>query len=100
MNRKDKVLIGIGVFLAVSLVYFGIGFGEPTGEVVSLSEGDNVTNGHHTVAVCDDNGYCQDYKVVCENGSLVEMQIVEGADFQHDEGWVDLRSEAERGLCS
>lgn len=97
MNRNDKALVGIGVFLMASLLYFGIGFTQTTGEVIVEEE--NVTNGHHTKAVCDENNYCQDWRIVCDNGTLVEMHLVEGSDYQHDEDWVDLRSEEERELC-
>lgn len=96
MENADKVLIGVGVVLLITIIYFGLGFGETTGEVVSLEE---ETNGHHTVAVCDENNFCQDYEVVCNNGTLVEMTAVEGAFYQHDADWIDNRSEEEKQLC-
>ncbi|MBS3087600.1 hypothetical protein J4226_03305 [Candidatus Pacearchaeota archaeon] len=94
MNSDDKILIGVGVVLLIVIVYFGLGFGETTGEVVV---GVNESNGHHTVAVCDENNYCRDFEVVCENGTLVEMTAIEGADYQHGEDWVDPRGN--HSLC-
>ncbi len=88
MNSRDKILIGIMVVLVLTFVYFGLGFGETTGEIVSLSD---AVSEYHTVAICDENGFCQDYEVYCDNESLVAMMPVEGAFVSHEEGWVDPR---------
>ena len=91
MKTIWKILILAGLILV--LVGLGLGFfrGFFTGQIV--------LNGYHTVAVCNDSGFCQDYEVSCEGGRVVYMRAVEGASVWHDEGWIDFRSEAERRLC-
>ncbi len=99
MNRRDVGLIGIGIVLIGTFVYFGFFYGETTGEVVGSGDGTKELNGHYTTAVCKDSGYCQDYVVYCNNGNVVEMHLIEDSDYQHNEDWVDSRSEEERTLC-
>lgn len=53
----------------------------------------------YTKAVCDENNFCQDYTITCENKELIEMRPITGASIQHSDTWQDSRKNKSEILC-
>lgn len=54
----------------------------------------------HTKAICNENNYCQDYKIICENEEIIRMVPITGAAVQFPEDWQDPRDdETIKKLC-
>jgi len=53
----------------------------------------------YTKAICDENNFCQDYIIICENKELIEMKPITGATIQHSENWQDPRENKSEILC-
>jgi len=79
------ILIGILLFISFNLRF--------TGAAVKK---------HYsfTKAICDENNYCQDYEIVCENGELISISPT-GRAVQFSENWQDPRDkETINSLCN
>ncbi len=68
-----------------------------TGELATLSS--NPRSVSKTVAVCDEDNFCQDYKVICRNGEEISREEVPGAVIQKPSDWVDDRNIDYDNLC-
>ncbi len=95
MNTIKKILIGIGVVLLVISFWFGFLRGAIVGEVILSVENKE----YYTTAICDEENFCQDYEIYCDNGSVVGMRSVNGAVFWNDENWTDPRTNEEKEFC-
>jgi hypothetical protein len=69
-----------------------------TGELATLSA--NPGADIRTIALCNESDFCQDYKVTCNNGELIEKIPIEHAAVQHEEGWIDSRDIDYSNLCN
>ena len=61
----------------------------------SLSPNANIK----TVAICNESNFCQDYKIICSDGAVVEKTPVPGAFIQHPSAWKDERNIDYDNLC-
>ena len=78
-----KILILIILLLSLT-AFLSIRF-QITGHSISPSEHS------YTRAMCDENNYCQDYKIDCYNGRIIRIQQIIGASVQHLPEWKDPR---------
>jgi hypothetical protein len=53
----------------------------------------------YTKAICDENNFCQDYEITCQNKKLIEMKPITGASIQHSNSWEDPRENKSEILC-
>ncbi len=66
----------------------------------STNEGDKGNLGafySYTKAICNEDNYCQDYIITCENGELVNQNPITGAAVQQSSDWEDPRKD--EALC-
>jgi len=57
-------------------------------------------NYSYTKAICDEDNFCQDYEIICNNETLVEMNPITGAAVQQPDNWQDPRDkETIERLC-
>lgn len=52
----------------------------------------------HTKALCNENNFCQDYKITCKNETIQKTTPITGATIQHSKDWEDPRKNPEK-LC-
>ena len=94
MDKDEKILIAIGAVLLISILYFSFFVMDFTGSVIF-----NKPTVFNTETICNETNFCQDFDVYCKGSKFIEMNLIEGTDFQHDESWVDSRTEEEKKLC-
>ena len=70
---------------------------ELTGELGTLTA--NPDSASKTVAICDENNFCQDYRVICKDGEELSREPIEGATIQKPEDWIDDRDINYENLC-
>jgi hypothetical protein len=87
--KTKNILITVIIILLVSLSFL----------VSALTEKvkDNYT---YTKAICDENNFCQDHVIVCENKEVVSVSPVTGATIQHSNTWQDPREEKSEIICN
>ena len=101
MKRKT-FFIGLIVLMAV-LVVAGAFVPEEkenselTGELGTLKA--NPDSASKTIAICDENNFCQDYKVICRGSEELSREPIEGATIQKPDDWVDDRNIDYDNLC-
>jgi hypothetical protein len=69
-----------------------------TGELATLSA--NPQADIRTIAICNESNFCQDYKITCSNGGVIEKIPIENATIQHEESWIDPRDIDYENLCN
>jgi len=104
--RRFIFLIGVLIlmFFLVLIGYF-LPFSNPSepapnlteelATLSSLSPNSNIK----TVAICNESNFCQDYKITCNNGEVIEKNPVPGAFIQHPKDWKDERNIDYESLC-
>ena len=92
MKHKNIIIAAVLIIIAGILLFLLL---EPilTGQAVAR---DYYT---YTKAVCDENNFCQDYEVVCENKQVVNITPITGASIQHDKSWEDPRINKSEITC-
>ncbi|MFH1585774.1 MAG: hypothetical protein ABIB79_03335 [archaeon] len=80
--KKSSMIMILLLFLLIGNLLF----------LYSLYKNDEPLDDHYTYtkAVCNDTNLCQDYKLVCKNGTLVEMSPI-GEKVQFSPKWKDPR---------
>jgi hypothetical protein len=68
-----------------------------TGELASLSM--NPGSDIRTIAICNESNFCQDYKITCSGGELIEKVPIQDATVQHPQDWIDPRNIDYDRLC-
>ena len=53
----------------------------------------------YTKAICDENNFCQDNIITCENKEVVNVEPITGAFIQQTENWEDSRENKSEILC-
>ncbi len=101
MKRKTFF---IGLIVLMTILIIGGAFmpdkrrdSKLTGELGTLASNPNSVS--KTIAVCDENNFCQDYKVICQNGEELSREPIPGATIQKPENWVDDRNLDYDNLC-
>ncbi len=92
------ILILIGYFLPSSKPSDSSTTANLTEELATLSSLSPNSN-IKTVAICNSSNFCQDYKITCSDGQVVDKQPVEGAYIQHPKDWRDDRNIDYENLC-
>jgi len=60
--------------------------------LIELKINPNSNDYEYTKAICDENNYCEDYEIVCENAKAIKIAPT-GAAVQYSETWKDARDE-------
>jgi len=68
-----------------------------SGELATLSTNPNAYA--KTIAICNSTNFCQDYRITCQNGQLIEKYPIENATIQHSMQWTDNRDIDYNNLC-
>ena len=89
MKTKNRIILGIILFILIGIFILKNNI---TGETIK----DYYT---YTKAICDENNFCQDYEITCENKELIEMQPITGASIQYSDTWEDSRKNKSEILC-
>ncbi|OGJ17925.1 hypothetical protein A3K73_02490 [Candidatus Pacearchaeota archaeon RBG_13_36_9] len=98
------ICASILIIALVSIGYFLPSFkpSQPTANLTeelaalsSLSPNANIK----TVAICNETNFCQDYKITCSDGEIVDQVPVPGALIQHPIDWKDERNMDYENLC-
>lgn len=90
MKEKTKIVFAT-IFLIAIVAAMGIfpALNQITGKVV-------YSNTYaYTRAICDENNFCQDYKITCVNNTLVSKEPITGATITHNKNWEDPRKDSE-----
>jgi hypothetical protein len=53
----------------------------------------------YTKAICDENNFCQDYEITCENNQVTTIEPITGASIQHNPDWEDPRINKSEIIC-
>ena len=53
----------------------------------------------YTKAICNENNFCQDHIITCENKKIVSVEPITGASIQQSETWQDPRKNKSEILC-
>ena len=53
----------------------------------------------YTKAICNENNFCQDHIVVCENKKAISINPITGASIQHSDTWQDPRENKSEIIC-
>lgn len=62
---------------------------------------DNLDSILRTKAICDDDNFCQDYEIFCDDSKLIRMSPITGAAVQFSKDWQDPRPKGQiNNLCS
>lgn len=91
MKRTTRIIILIIILILIfgGVLYFAVSnnyiFG--TGKTVE----EEIHYYTYTQAVCDENNFCQDYVIKCENDKETSRTAISGAAIQHLDGWEDTR---------
>ncbi len=104
--RRFTFLIGASIFiLLLVLVGYFLPSSNPSKPVPNLTEelatlsSLSPNSNIKTVAICNDSNFCQDYKIICSEGEVVEKTPVPGAFIQHLKDWKDERNIDYENLC-
>jgi len=92
MNKKIIIAL-IVLILATGTLIFTINI-KLTGNAIDLSEYT------YTRAICDENNFCQDYEITCNQEKVINLNPITGATIQHEKNWTDPRNKtAIKYLC-
>ena len=91
MEKIAKFTILIGIALAISIGLFLLKNALITGAAII----DKTT---FTKAICNDDNFCQDHVITCENGKLINQSPITGAVIQNDDSWEDPRNDSEKEI--
>ena len=53
----------------------------------------------YTKAICNENNFCQDHIITCENKKIISVNPITGASIQHSNTWKDPRENKSEILC-
>jgi hypothetical protein len=53
----------------------------------------------YTKAICNENNFCQDHIITCNNKKVVNIKPITGASIQHSDSWEDPRKNKSEILC-
>ena len=53
----------------------------------------------YTKAICNENNFCQDHIITCENKKIISIEPITGASIQQTENWQDPRKNKSEILC-
>lgn len=84
-NYLKIALVAIIILATTSIITTNL-----TGFVINRYE--------YTTAICDENNFCQDNIITCENNKLTNIIPITGASVQLSNDWVDLR-EKQNNYC-
>ena len=88
------IILFILVAVTIFLIYSNLINPDITGGVIQEY------NYSYTKAICDEDNFCQDYEIICNNETLVEMNPITGAAVQQPDNWQDPRDkETIERLC-
>jgi len=82
--KNNSILVASLIFLLINmsiLIY-----------LIELKTNTFADNHMYTKAICDENNYCEDYKIACINKKIVEITPT-GSAVQYLETWKDPRTE-------
>lgn len=68
-----------------------------TGELATLTS--NPSSVSKTVAICNEDNFCQDYNVVCQDGEEISREPIPSSAIQKPEDWIDERNIDYGNLC-
>ncbi len=87
MKKYIKITLIAIIFLAIA-------------SMISASlTGFTINKYDYTTAICDENNFCQDHLISCENDKLTNIVPITGAFVQNSEEWIDPR-ERKENYCS
>jgi hypothetical protein len=90
--KKIKITLGILIVLAMLAISFLSIQNIPT---ISAEQ---IKKSSFTKAICDENKFCQDYQIYCENNLIKQKTPITGASIQFQEDWKDPRTEEEQKI--
>jgi len=90
--KTEKIIITAALLILVGALLFLVLKPVLTGEAVR----DYKT---YTKAICDENNFCQDYEIACENKQVVGITPISGANIQHLADWEDPRINKSEITC-
>jgi len=97
MEKRALIILGI-ILLFVSII--GISLlkdGLITGNLIFLNT-NSPNYSTYTKAICDNNNFCQDYVITCQDGEVIEQSPITGAFVQQDEDWQDPRNGSQKEI--
>ena len=71
-----------------------------TGDLATLKSLNPLNSDIRTIAICNETNFCQDYKITCSNGQVIEKMPIKDAVVQHSEDWKDTRNIDYENLCT
>jgi len=88
--RIIKILLIIGIMLLISVCFFVLNNNLTAQRINKYS---------YTKAICDKSNFCQDYKIICDNGKLESLNPITGATIQNSNTWQDPRENKTKNFC-
>jgi len=85
-NYVKIALVAIMILAIASIISTNL-----TGYVINKYE--------YTTAICDENNFCQDNIITCENNKLTNIAPITGASIQLSNDWVDIRENQFPNYC-
>jgi hypothetical protein len=84
--RQKIILITITILAILGVAFLiGVNLGNIIGNTIAR---DYYT---YTKAICNDDNFCQDYVITCENKEVTSVEPITGAAIQQDDDWEDPR---------
>ncbi len=100
MKKLTKlILLSLALIILLGILFFSLFQNIITGKITE--EYDKNYNYTYTKAICNETNFCQDYEIVCDNTTVVDIKPITGAIIQHSSDWKDPRDkERINGFCN
>jgi len=101
MKKLTKLMsLSLALIILLGILIFSITQSTITGKLTEEYDRDKNYNYTYTKAICNET-YCQDYEIVCNNNTIVDIKPITGAIIQTLPNWKDPRDkERINGFCN